>query len=148
MNWQSSVGWGLEWWLRMAGIWVDCRTCFSAFSIPLMRWRATGLEISCWPWMLPTAAVEAAFRVGFESPAAASATFRIGARNGREAVIESALEAAWNWLVSNIDEGKDVAFVEVLAFARERCLGVTAEQVRVEFKKRLKERWQSAPRAA
>jgi hypothetical protein len=95
-----------------------------------------------------TAAVEAAFRVGFESPAAASATVRIGARNGREAVIESALEAAWNWLVSNMDEGKDVAFVEVLAFARERCLGVTAEQVRVEFKKRLKERWQSAPRAA
>ena len=92
------------------------------------------------------AAVEAAFRAGFESPAAASATVRIEARNGRE--VESALEAAWNWLVSNMDEGKDVAFVEVLAFARERCLGVTAEQVRVEFKKRLKERWQSAPRAA
>jgi hypothetical protein len=47
-----------------------------------------------------------------------------------------------------MDEGKDVAFVEVLAFAREWCLWVTAEQVRVEFKKRLKERWQSAPRAA
>ena len=87
-----------------------------------------------------TAAVERAFKLGLESRAAAAATVRVGAlRNGKEAAIEGAIEAAWRYLRSNMDEGRDVSFVEVLGFARERCLGVTAEQVRVGVKRRLME---------
>jgi len=85
-----------------------------------------------------TAAVERAFELGLESRAAV----RVG-RNGREAVVEAAIESAWRYLRTNMNAGIDISFVEVLAFARERCSGVTAEQVRVEFKKRFKGRWQS-----
>jgi hypothetical protein len=85
------------------------------------------------------ARVEAAFRAGLESRVAAAATVRVGHRNGRETAIES----AWRYLRTNMDVGVDISFVEILAFARERCSRVTAEQVRVEFKKRFKGRWQS-----
>jgi len=84
-----------------------------------------------------TAAVERAFELGLESRAAARATVRVG-RNGREAVVEAAIESAWRYLRTNMNAGIDISFVEVLAFARERCSGVTAEQVRVEFKKRFR----------
>jgi len=87
-----------------------------------------------------TAAVKAAFDLGLESRAAAAATY---AMNGKQRAEEIAIELAWRYLRTNMDAGIDVSFVEVLAFARERCSGVTAEQVRVEFKKRFKGRWQS-----
>jgi len=86
------------------------------------------------------AAVEQAFDLGLESRAAAAATY---AMNGKQRAEEIAIELAWRYLRTNMDAGIDVSFVEVLAFARERCSGVTAEQVRVEFKKRFKGRWQS-----
>ena len=85
-----------------------------------------------------TAAVEAAFELGLESRAAASATVRVGHRNGREAAIEGAIESAWRYLRTNMDAGIDVSFVEVVAFARERCSGVDQMRVRAGFEQRFK----------
>ena len=96
------------------------------------------------------ARVEAAFAAGLESRAAARATIQVkSSLNGsRQRAEEAAIESAWRYLRENIEAGVDVSFVEVLAFARERCSDVTAEQVRVEFKKRFKGRWQSTATSA
>ena len=96
------------------------------------------------------ARVEASFAAGLESRSAAAATVQVkSSLNGsRQRAEEAAIESAWRYLRTNMDAGIDVAFVEVLAFARERCSGVTAEQVRVEFKKRFKGRWQSTATSA
>ena len=91
-------------------------------------------------------AVTRALSSGHENFASMTATVQIGSSlNGRRRLAkeEAAIESAWRYLRTNMDAGIDVSFVEVLAFARERCSGVTAEQVRVEFKKRFKGRWQS-----
>ena len=95
-----------------------------------------------------TAAVERAFELGLESRAAAGATYDVKMNGRRRLAEEAAVESAWHYLLTSMDAGVDVAFVEVLAFARERCSGVTAEQVRVEFKKRFKGRWQSTATSA
>ena len=96
------------------------------------------------------ARVEASFAAGLESRSAAAATVQVkSSLNGsRQRAEEAAIESAWRYLRTNMDAGIDVAFVEVLTFARERCSGVTAEQVRVEFKKRFKGRWQSTATSA
>jgi|AmaraimetFIIA100_FD_contig_81_1063313_length_1688_multi_2_in_0_out_0_3 hypothetical protein len=72
------------------------------------------------------AAVELAFAKGLESRAAAAATVRVGYR-------EAVIEAAWRYLLVNMDEGKDVTFAEVLS----RCPGVSPERVREGIKRRL-----------
>jgi hypothetical protein len=81
-----------------------------------------------------TSAVATAIRNGLESPAAVSATVRI-ARS--KAVVEAAaLEAAWNMLWEHDGE---MAFAEVVKVVQSCCPGVTADRVRIEFEKRLKE---------
>src|SRR5262244_864703 len=70
-------------------------------------------------------ALELAFAKGLESRAAAAATVRVGHR-------EAVIEAAWRYLLVNMDEGKDVTFAEILA----RCPGVSPERVRAGFKRR------------
>jgi len=62
--------------------------------------------------------------------------------------MDAAIGAAWNYLRTNMDAGVDVSAVEVLARVRAVCAYVTAEQVRVEFKKRFKGRWQSTATSA
>jgi len=59
------------------------------------------------------AAVETAFRAGLESRVAAAATVRVGHRNGKDAAVESAIEAAWAFLAS---KKRDVAFSVVPQF--------------------------------
>src|SRR5215471_512021 len=83
-----------------------------------------------------TAAVEAAFQSGLESRKAAAATVRIG-RNGKEAAIESAIEAAWDLLCS---KKGDVAFSEIVAFVRERCPNIDQARVRFGFQQRFRQR--------
>ena len=79
-------------------------------------------------------ALERAFANGTESRAAARATVRIGSlRNGKGAVIESAIQAAWDLVCSKKGE---MAASEVLAFVRELVPGVPPERVRAEFKRR------------
>jgi len=82
------------------------------------------------------AAVEQAFANGGESRAAAAATVQIkSSLNGsRRLAIDGALGAAWDWFVGVKFEA---TAVEVVARVRASCASVTAEQVRVEFKKRL-----------
>src|SRR5262249_27748937 len=81
-----------------------------------------------------TRAVSRAFSSGHESPAAAAATVRIGPlRNGKGAVIEAAIDAAWIWLWEK--EG-DLAFSEIVAFVNARCPGIAVEHVRAGFEKR------------
>ena len=72
------------------------------------------------------AVVELAFAKGLESRVAAAATVRAGHR-------EAVIEAAWRYLLVNMDEGKDVTFAEILA----RCPGVSPERVRADLKRRL-----------
>jgi len=61
------------------------------------------------------ARVEAAFRAGLESRAAASATVRLkSSLNGSRLLAEeAAIGAAWHYLRTNMDAGIDVSFVEV-----------------------------------
>jgi len=82
------------------------------------------------------AAVEAAFRSGLESRAAAAATARLKpALNGNQRLaMDAALGAAWDWFVGVKFEA---TAGEVLARVRAVCPRVSAEQVRVEFKTRL-----------
>ena len=75
------------------------------------------------------AAVEAAIQAGDESLVAARATYVVNGKQRAEAVIES----AWRYLLTNMDEGKDVAFAEILG----RCSGVAPERVREGFRRRL-----------
>src|SRR5262249_19973638 len=80
-------------------------------------------------------AVERAFAAGLESRAAAGATVRLGTHlNGSRLLKEqAAIGAAWNWF----REAKfEATPAEVVARVRASCASVTAEQVRVEFKKR------------
>jgi hypothetical protein len=79
------------------------------------------------------AAVEAAFQAGHESRAAARATVQIG-RSGAVDV-ERAIEAAWQWFVSNRDE-TDIPFATIVAFVRARCSGVDPAQIRAGFERR------------
>jgi|SRR5262245_24415466 hypothetical protein len=79
-----------------------------------------------------TAAVERALELGLESRAAAAATYSRNAMNGKQ-YIEAVIEAAWRYLLTNMDEGKDVTSVAIVA----RCPGVSPELVRVGFKRRL-----------
>jgi len=83
------------------------------------------------------AAVEAAFQAGLESRAAASATVRFKSLSGREAKIESAIEAAWDLLSS---KRGDMTALEVLSFVRARVPGVALERVRFGFELRFRER--------
>ena len=82
------------------------------------------------------ARVEAAFQVGLDSRAAAAATVRIGRNGSRRLVEDSAIESAWNWF-------RDVKFeataVEVLARVRASCPGISVEEVREGFRRRLME---------
>jgi len=77
------------------------------------------------------ACVEAAFKSGFESRAAASATVRVG-QNGEQRT-EVLIESAWHWLRANVAAGNDVTFVEVAA----RCPGVNPSRVHESLKRRL-----------
>ena len=86
------------------------------------------------------AAVELAFANGLESRASASATVRIGRNGSRRLMGDAAIQAGWSWFR---DAKFEATAVEVLARVRASCASVTAEQVRVEFKKRFKGRWQS-----
>jgi|SRR5262245_15709103 len=88
------------------------------------------------------AVVERAFELGLESRAAAAATVRVGARRNGSRLLaeEAAIGAAWRWFVAAKFEA---TAVEILARVRVSCPGIAAEQVRVEFKKRFKGRWQS-----
>ena len=84
------------------------------------------------------AAMELAFAKGVESRAATGATVRVGSsRDGKEAVIESAIESAWRWLRSNMDAGIDVSFAEVVLFVQARCSGIASARVRAGLKRRL-----------
>jgi hypothetical protein len=76
------------------------------------------------------AAVEKAFELGLESRAAARATVYVN--GSRRLAEEAAIESAWRWFV---DAKFEVTAVEVLKFVRARCLSVTAERVRVEFRR-------------
>jgi hypothetical protein len=78
-------------------------------------------------------AVTRAFELGLESRAAAAAT--VSFRNGSQRLAEkAAIESAWRWFV---DAKFQATAVEVLKFVRARSLSVTAERVRVEFRRRL-----------
>jgi len=79
------------------------------------------------------AAVERAFELGLESrtAAAATVTFRNDSRRLAE---DAAIGAVWNWFVGVKFEA---TAVEVLARVRACYSSVTAEQVRVEFRRRL-----------
>src|SRR5215470_18962817 len=79
------------------------------------------------------AAVERAFELGLESRAAASAT--VAFRNGRAAAIESAIEAAWDLLVSRKGE---ISASEVVMFVRERCPNIDPMRVRFGLEQRLR----------
>src|SRR5215831_5747690 len=81
------------------------------------------------------AAVERAFELGLESRAAAAATMAF--RNGKAAVIESAIEAAWDLISSRRGE---VSASEVLGFVRERCPNIDPACVRVGLAERLQQR--------
>ena len=89
-----------------------------------------------------TAVVERAFELGLESRAAAGATYAVKSplNGSRLLAEEAAIGAAWRWFV---DAKFDVPAAAVLARVRAGYPDVTAEQVRVEFKKRFKGRWQS-----
>src|SRR5262249_19131538 len=82
------------------------------------------------------ARVEAAFAAGLESRVAAAATVRVGHRNGKDAAIESAIEAAWDLLVS---KRGDIAFSEIVAFVRERCPNIDQARVRFGFEQRFRQ---------
>jgi hypothetical protein len=79
------------------------------------------------------AAVETAFRLGLESPAAARATvsFRNGSRRLAE---ETAIRVAWDLLCSRKGE---MAALEVLAFVRELCPNIDPAYVRVALEQRV-----------
>jgi len=79
------------------------------------------------------AAMEAAFDVGLESRASASATVKM---NGKQRADEIAIELAWRWLRENMDADVDVAFVEVVAFVNARCPGIDRARIGVEIKRR------------
>ena len=83
-----------------------------------------------------TARVEAAFQAGLESRSAARATVRVG-RNGKAAVLESALEGAWNLLRGKKGE---VTAVEVVGYVRARCGGVDVSCIRFGIEQRLRQR--------
>lgn len=87
------------------------------------------------------AAVERAFALGLESRVAAAAT--VVFRNGSQRLEEAAIEGAWRWFA---DAKFEATAVEVLKFVRARSLSVTAERVRVEFKRRLFSRVSSCRR--
>ena len=89
------------------------------------------------------AAVEAVFQSGLESRSAAAATVRIGRNGSRRLEVAAAIGAAWNYLRHNMDAGVDVSAVEVMARVRASCPGVSVEEVREEFWRRLKEGRQS-----
>jgi len=80
------------------------------------------------------AALEAAFAKGLESRAAAAATVRID-QNGREAAIESAIEAAWDRLCSAKGE---MSASEVVMFVRERRPNIDPMRVRFGLEQRLR----------
>ena len=82
-------------------------------------------------------ACETAFQAGFESRTAASTTIQIGRRNGREAVIERALESAWDWLVR---EKGNVAATEIVKFISAQVPGIGVERIRSEFDRRFRQR--------
>jgi hypothetical protein len=82
-----------------------------------------------------TAAVERAFELGLESRAAAAAT--VSFRNGKAAALESALEGAWNSLISKRGE---MAASEVVAYVRARCPGVDVLCIRFGIEQRLRQR--------
>ena len=81
------------------------------------------------------AAVMAAFQAGDESLAAARAT--VSFRNGKAAVLESALEGAWNLLRGKKGE---VTAVEVVGYVRARCPGVDVLCIRFGIEQRLRQR--------
>jgi|SRR5215831_3083270 len=80
-----------------------------------------------------TAAVERAFGLGLESrtTAAAMVSFR---NDSRRLADDAAIGAVWSWFVGVKFEA---TAVEVLARVRACYSSVTAEQVRVEFRRRL-----------
>jgi|SRR5215831_6821564 len=78
------------------------------------------------------AAVELAFSKSLESRAAAAAIYFRNAMNGKQ-YTEAVIEAAWRYLLINMDEGKDVTFAAIVA----RCPGVAPERVREGIKRRL-----------
>jgi hypothetical protein len=82
-------------------------------------------------------ACEVAFQRNLESRLAAAATVRVGYRNGKQAVVESVLEAAWDWLCR---ERGNVAASQIIAFVRERCPGLDVMRIRLEFDRRFKQR--------
>jgi hypothetical protein len=83
-------------------------------------------------------AVERAFELGLESRAAAAATVRVGAlRNGKDAVIESAIEAAWDFLCR---KRGDATALEIVKFIRERCPNLDQARIRFGFEQRLRQR--------
>jgi hypothetical protein len=84
-----------------------------------------------------TAAVERAFGLGLESRAAASATVRIGFRNGKDAAVEGAIEAGWRELCRN--KG-DISFLEIVQFVRERCPNIDQARIRSGFDRRFRQR--------
>jgi len=79
-----------------------------------------------------TGAVLRAFAAGLESPSAAAAT--VSFRKGSQRLEEAAIESAWHWFA---DAKFQATAVEVLEFVRARSLSVTAERVRVEFRRRI-----------
>ena len=78
------------------------------------------------------AAMELAFAKGLESRAAAAAIYSRNAMNGKQ-YTEAVIEAAWRYLLINMDEGKDVTFAAIVA----RCPGVAPDRVREGIKRRL-----------
>jgi hypothetical protein len=82
-----------------------------------------------------TRAVLRAFSSWHESPAAAAATMWIGYRNGREAVVERAIGAAWDLLCRTKGQ---IAAAEIVKFVNERCSGVAPARIRVGLEWRLR----------
>ena len=68
----------------------------------------------------------------------AAASVRVGAlRNGKEAAIEAAIDAAYALFCSRQGE---MAAVEVVNFIRARVPGIDPDRVRIEFARRLRQR--------
>jgi len=76
-------------------------------------------------------ACERAFELGLESRASASAIVKLNGKQHADVLID----AAWRYLRTNMDEGRDVSFAEILA----RCPGVDRVRICEAFKQRLKQ---------
>jgi hypothetical protein len=67
----------------------------------------------------------------------AAASVRVGAlRNGKEAAIESAIDAAYDLFCN---KQRQMTAVEVVSFVCERVPGIDPDRIRVEFAHRLRQ---------